>query len=170
MSTRTSTSTRAPSRKGEGKASRARYRTIPSKERFLTFRRERPRGLQGRGHGFVQQAAPARSSSGEIIEIDPPRRLVLKWRNEFRPVAKVDGYTRCTFAIEREGEVVKLTVTHEADRPHMLIEAVSLAGRAPCRASRACSKPARGCRGQMRCHEDENHKARFSGAKHTKSL
>ena len=65
------------------------------------------------------------ADSGEVIEIDPPRRLVLKWRNEFRPELKAEGYTRCTFAIEGEGEMVKLTVTHEADRPHKLIEAVS---------------------------------------------
>jgi uncharacterized protein YndB with AHSA1/START domain len=62
---------------------------------------------------------------GEIVESAPPRRLVLKWRNEFRPELKSEGYTRCTFEIEREGEMVKLTVTHMADRPHKLIDAVS---------------------------------------------
>ena len=29
--------------------------------------------------------------SGEIVEIDPPRRLVLKWRNEFIPALKAEG-------------------------------------------------------------------------------
>jgi hypothetical protein len=38
---------------------------------------------------------------------------------------KADGYTRCTFEVEREGELVKLIVTHEAERDHKLIEAVS---------------------------------------------
>jgi len=65
------------------------------------------------------------ADTGEVLEIDPPRLLVLKWRNEFRPDVKADGYTSCTFEIEREGEMVKLTITHEADRPHKLIEAVS---------------------------------------------
>ena len=65
------------------------------------------------------------ADAGEVLEVDPPKHLVLKWRNEFRPELKADGYTRCGFAIEREGEMVKLTVTHEADRPHKLIEAVS---------------------------------------------
>ena len=65
------------------------------------------------------------ADTGEVLEIDPPRLLVLKWRNEFKPEVKADGYTRCTFQIEREGEMVKLTVTHAADRPHKLIEAVS---------------------------------------------
>jgi uncharacterized protein YndB with AHSA1/START domain len=66
------------------------------------------------------------TDSGEVIEVDPPRRLVLKWQNEFRPELKAEGYTRCTFAIERQREMVKLTVTHEADRPHKLIEGVSI--------------------------------------------
>jgi uncharacterized protein YndB with AHSA1/START domain len=65
------------------------------------------------------------ADAGEVLESDPPRRLVLKWRNEFRPELKADGYTRCTFEVEREGEMVRLTVTHEAERPHKLIEAVS---------------------------------------------
>jgi len=65
------------------------------------------------------------ADAGEVLEVDPPRRVVLRWRNEFRPELKADGYTRCTFEIEPEGEVVRLTVTHEADRPHKLMEAVS---------------------------------------------
>jgi len=65
------------------------------------------------------------ADAGEVLEVDPPRRLVLKWQNEFRPELKADGYTRCTFQLEREGEMVKLTITHEAERPHKLIDAVS---------------------------------------------
>jgi len=66
------------------------------------------------------------ADSGEALEIDPPRRLVLKWRNDWKPEMKADGDTRCVFSIEPEGRgMVKLTVVHEADRPHRLIEAVS---------------------------------------------
>jgi uncharacterized protein YndB with AHSA1/START domain len=65
------------------------------------------------------------ADSGEVVEIDPPRLLVLRWRNEFRPELKAEGHTRCTFEIERESDMVKLTVTHEADHPHKLIDAVS---------------------------------------------
>jgi len=65
------------------------------------------------------------ADAGEVLERDPQRRLVLKWRNQFRPELKADGYTLCTFEVEPEGEVVRLTVTHEAERPHKLIEAVS---------------------------------------------
>jgi uncharacterized protein YndB with AHSA1/START domain len=65
------------------------------------------------------------ADSGEILEIDPPRHLVLKWRNEFMPEVKADGYTTCTFVIEQEGDMMKLAVTHEADGPHKLLEHVA---------------------------------------------
>jgi uncharacterized protein YndB with AHSA1/START domain len=64
--------------------------------------------------------------SGEVVEVDKPRRLVLRWRNEFRPELRVEGYSGCTFDIEAAGDDVKLTVTHEIDRPgSKFIEAVS---------------------------------------------
>lgn len=68
------------------------------------------------------------ADAGEVLEIDPHRKLVLKWRNEFRPELTADGYTRCTFLIEDEDEdgKVKLTVRHEAETStHKMIEAVS---------------------------------------------
>ena len=55
--------------------------------------------------------------AGEILEIDPPRRLVLKWRNEFQPELREEGYSRATFTLEPQDELVKLTVTHEMDKP-----------------------------------------------------
>ena len=64
--------------------------------------------------------------SGKIVEIDPPRRLVLTWRNEFRPEMKEEGDSRMSYEIEAEGEMVKLTVRHEMDKPgSKLIGAVS---------------------------------------------
>jgi len=66
------------------------------------------------------------ADAGEVVASDPPTRLVLKWRNEFRPELKAEGYTRCTFEIEPEGEMAKLTVTHEAENSHLLIERVSV--------------------------------------------
>ena len=56
------------------------------------------------------------ADSGEVREIDRPRRLVLTWRNEFRPELKAEGYSRAAFDLEPVGETVKLTVTHEMDR------------------------------------------------------
>lgn len=64
--------------------------------------------------------------SGEVLEIDPPRRLVLKWRNEFKPELRAEGYSRMTYELEPQGEMVKLTLTHEIDRPDSkLLQAVS---------------------------------------------
>ncbi len=55
--------------------------------------------------------------SGEVVEIDPPRRLVLKWRNELFPEMITEGYSRMTYELEPAGEAVKLTLTHVMDKP-----------------------------------------------------
>ena len=55
--------------------------------------------------------------SGEVIELDPPRRLVLRWRTEFIPEMKADGDSRVTYEIEQQGEAVKFTLIHESDKP-----------------------------------------------------
>jgi len=64
--------------------------------------------------------------AGEILEIEPYRRLVLSWRNEFKPELREEGYSRLTYELEEKGGSVKLTVIHEIDRPgSKFIEAVS---------------------------------------------
>ena len=74
------------------------------------------------------------ADTGEILEAEPPRRLVIRWRNEFKPELKAVGYTRCTMEIEMAdyypdfgGKAVKLTITHEAEAEEgaPMIEAVS---------------------------------------------
>ena len=66
------------------------------------------------------------ADAGEVVEIEKPKRLVLKWRNEFRPELREEGYSRCVIEIEQAGEVVKLTIIHEIDKPgSKFIEAVS---------------------------------------------
>ena len=55
--------------------------------------------------------------SGEILEIEPHRRLVLSWRNEFLPELQAEGYSRLTYELEPQGESVKLTLIHEMDNP-----------------------------------------------------
>ncbi len=66
------------------------------------------------------------ADAGEILEADPPKRLVIKWRNEFKQELKAEGYSRCTIEIEKNWDAVKLTVTHEIDAPaSKFIEAVS---------------------------------------------
>ena len=64
--------------------------------------------------------------SGEILEIEPGRRLVLTWRNEFKPELRDEAHTRLTYELEHQGESVKLTLIHESETPgSKLIEAVS---------------------------------------------
>jgi uncharacterized protein YndB with AHSA1/START domain len=66
------------------------------------------------------------TDSGEVLEIEPNRRLVLKWRNEFRPELKAEGYSRLTYQLEKEGKSVKLTVIHEIEKEDSkFIQAVS---------------------------------------------
>lgn len=65
-------------------------------------------------------------NSGEIIEIDPPRKLVLIWRTEFIPEMKAEGDSRLTYELEQQGEAVKLTLIHEMEKPgSKMITAVS---------------------------------------------
>ncbi len=66
------------------------------------------------------------ADTGEIVEADRPKRLVIKWRNEFRPELKAEGYSRCTIQLEAVDGAVKLTITHEIEQPESkFIEAVS---------------------------------------------
>jgi uncharacterized protein YndB with AHSA1/START domain len=53
--------------------------------------------------------------AGSIVEADAPRRLVIKWRNEWKPEFKAEGYSRCTMELEQTGDSVKLSVVHEMD-------------------------------------------------------
>ena len=66
------------------------------------------------------------ADGGEVVEIEPQQRLVLRWRNEFMPELREEGYSRMTYEIEKKSESVKLTVIHEMDRPgSKLVEMVS---------------------------------------------
>jgi uncharacterized protein YndB with AHSA1/START domain len=66
------------------------------------------------------------ADSGKVLEIDPPRKLVLSWQKEFVPEMAAEGYSRLTYALEQQGDTVKLTVSHEMDKENSkLIEAVS---------------------------------------------
>ncbi len=53
---------------------------------------------------------------GEVLESDPPRRLVISWANESQK-DDPEQYSRVAFDIEAQGDVVKLTVAHEDLQP-----------------------------------------------------
>jgi uncharacterized protein YndB with AHSA1/START domain len=66
------------------------------------------------------------ADTGEILEADPPRRMVIRWRNEFRPELTAEGYSQCTIELEPGDSAVKLTITHTIDcADSKLITAVS---------------------------------------------
>jgi uncharacterized protein YndB with AHSA1/START domain len=66
------------------------------------------------------------SDAGEIVEAEPPRRLVIRWQHQKRPELKAEGESRCTMELEPIGTAVKLSITHTIERePSKLIEAVS---------------------------------------------
>jgi uncharacterized protein YndB with AHSA1/START domain len=66
------------------------------------------------------------TDAGEIIESEPPRRLVIRWQNQFKPELKAEGESLCTMEIESSGSAVKLSITHTIERdPSKLILAVS---------------------------------------------
>jgi uncharacterized protein YndB with AHSA1/START domain len=66
------------------------------------------------------------ADSGEVVEIEPYRRLVLTWLHHLHPEAKAEGYSRLTYTLEEKGDVVKLTVLHEMNKSgSILIKAIS---------------------------------------------
>jgi len=66
------------------------------------------------------------ADSGEVVEIEPQRKLILNWRNEMFPELTAEGYSRMSYELEQAGETVKLTVRHEMDKSDSkFIKAVS---------------------------------------------
>ncbi len=56
------------------------------------------------------------ADAGEVLEVDPPKRLVLRWHNEFMPEMKAEGDGEATYLLEPVGDAVKLTVVHTMPR------------------------------------------------------
>ena len=61
------------------------------------------------GAGFVL-------GEGEVLEVDPPRRLVHTMIAFFSEEAKAEGTSRVTWEIEPVGDSCRLTVTHDQMR------------------------------------------------------
>ena len=52
---------------------------------------------------------------GQVIEADPPRRLVQTWRLLMDPEIAAEGFTRLTYEIDPVRDSTRLTVTHEME-------------------------------------------------------
>lgn len=66
------------------------------------------------------------ADTGEIVTFEPPKHLAIRWRNEFRPELKAEGWSLCRMEIEDVGDASKLTVTHTIERANAkFIEAVA---------------------------------------------
>ena len=66
------------------------------------------------------------ADAGEILESEPPKRLVIRWRNEWKPEIKAEGRSRCTVTIEPLQGIAQLTIRHELEgEGTKFIEAVS---------------------------------------------
>ncbi|HEY1827334.1 MAG TPA: SRPBCC domain-containing protein [Acidimicrobiales bacterium] len=64
--------------------------------------------------GMAAMGCPEIISDGEVIEADPPRKLVQTWRMTMTPELAAEAFTRLTYDIEPvRGGVTKLTVTHD---------------------------------------------------------
>lgn len=80
------------------------------------------RGGAYRGHaneGMIAMGMSGVIVDGEVIDADPPRRLVITWRMAIDPSMAAEGWTRLTYEIEEgRGGVSRLSVIHDlAGRP-----------------------------------------------------
>src|SRR5215469_10457167 len=41
------------------------------------------------------------TDAGEVLEFNPPRKLMLKWRGEAKEELRAEGYSRMTYEIEK---------------------------------------------------------------------
>lgn len=64
--------------------------------------------------GMVAMGLPEVVIDGEVVEADPPRKLVQTYRFLFNDAMKAEGFTRITWEIEPANEsFTRLTVTHD---------------------------------------------------------
>ena len=77
----------------------------------------------------VAMGMPEVVADGEVVEADPPRRLVQTWRFLYEPLLS-EGFTRLTWDIEEDdGGVTRLTITHELENAPMTAEQVASVAR-----------------------------------------
>lgn len=69
--------------------------------------------------GMTAMGMPDVVVDGEVLEADPPHKLVITWRMAMDPRLNAEGFTRLTYEIERgKGGVSRLSIIHDlAGRP-----------------------------------------------------
>jgi uncharacterized protein YndB with AHSA1/START domain len=73
----------------------------------------------GTYRGFANDAMKAHGVAdviivGEVLEADPPHRLVQTWHPIWDPASAAEAHTRLTWEIEpQQGGVTRLTITHD---------------------------------------------------------
>ncbi len=66
--------------------------------------------------GMRSSGAPDVAVDGEVLEVDPPHKLVQTFRMVMDPAMAAQGFTRVTYDIEeRKNGVTRLTLTHELE-------------------------------------------------------
>jgi uncharacterized protein YndB with AHSA1/START domain len=66
--------------------------------------------------GMRAMGAPELAVDGEVLEADPPRKLVQTWRMLMDEGMAAEGFTRLTYEIEpRKEGVSRLTIVHELE-------------------------------------------------------
>ena len=72
---------------------------------------------------------PEHVADGEVLEADPPRRLVQTWRFLYEPLMS-EGFNRVTWDIEEDdGGITRLSVTHELENAPVTAEQVGSVAR-----------------------------------------
>jgi uncharacterized protein YndB with AHSA1/START domain len=69
--------------------------------------------------------APDVGVDGEILEVDPPRRLVQTFRMVMEPTMAAEGFTRVTWELEEREGATKVTVVHELEGAQVLAQVMS---------------------------------------------
>lgn len=100
---------------------------LKPKGRFVTYTSEEMKqGAKAQGY-----EVPDIAVDGEVLESDPPKKLVVTWRMLMDPGMAAEGFTRLTYEITelpKEGEgpaVSRLTVVHELESAPSLAHMVA---------------------------------------------
>ena len=58
------------------------------------------------------------TDSGKVIEFDPPKHLALSWRHLHFESMIEDADTICSYDLEQDGDLTKLTLHHRCELPN----------------------------------------------------